>query len=112
MNNREKYALNSVFYISFCFTIMIFLFLFIKIFFLPIYGSLQCTGGPDCRITLNFTQIVPTNNKLRETCSIINASSCFVHVEVNYNHQKVDISFKEVSEGKILSDYNNPNISL
>jgi hypothetical protein len=76
---------------------MLLLFLFLEIFYTPIFCLLRCTGGPNCHIQLDFNQIIPTNKKLLETCSIIEQSSCFVYLKVNYKDQQVNILFDKSS---------------
>jgi hypothetical protein len=75
---------------------MIFLFLFIEIFFTSTFCSFRCTGGPNCHITLNFNQIIPSHQELPRTCSIIDAPSCTIYLKIDYNNKQVNILFNEV----------------
>ncbi|CAF3896129.1 unnamed protein product [Rotaria sordida] len=76
---------------------MLLLFLFIKFFFLHISYSLNCIGGPNCHIKLDFNQKIPSHKKFLETCSIIKVSLCSVFLKIDYDNQQVDISFEKVS---------------
>jgi hypothetical protein len=86
---------------------MLLLFLFIEIFFTPIFCLLACTGGPKCHIKLNFNQIIPSNNELLKKCSVINASSCSVYLKVNYEKQTVNILF-----GRASNNTTSPNFFI
>lgn len=81
---------------------MLLLFLFILIFFTPIFCLLRCTGGPKCHIKLDFNQIIPTNNELLQTCSIIEVSSCFVYLEIDYVNEQVNILFDNSSNHTMI----------
>lgn len=76
---------------------MFLLLLFIILAFIPVSHLLHCTGGPNCYITLGFDQIVPSNRILQEKCSTIEASACSVFLKLDYNDQRVDISFENTS---------------
>ncbi|CAF2793521.1 unnamed protein product [Rotaria sp. Silwood2] len=77
---------------------MVLLFLFIKLFFLPISVSLNCIEGPNCHIKFGFNQTVPSHKKFLEICSTIEIPSCSVFLKIDYDNQQVDISFEKTSK--------------